>query len=694
MSAKLKKSSHSLSIKFKILMLVSMCLVIGFLSHLFYVYYVFHQNINSAAQDSLANARQRFHALEQNDIKMLSSTLTALMANDELKELFIAKDRNKLYEAAAPLFEQLKDNYGITHWYFHNLESEETNFLRIHNFKKNGDKISRFTYKKAIEDKTFASGKELGQTAFALRVVHPYYSNNNKLMGYMELGEEIEHFFSIMKDETGNEYGLIALKDHIDEASWKSIRQEKGLVNNWNDQEDILLIEATTDKLSYIGHTIKDIPTEGLILKKYHLDDKYLAQSAFPIYDAGGHKVGSVLVLTDLTLQFTQMKEEMITISLIFFAIIIVFGGFTHFFIAKIMKRIDAIVSIVKGFSEGAGNLTQRIQIQSNDELGALANWFNLFTEKIHDIIKEVKHHTDILTRGTDEILDAMTGGTESIHTISSEITTVSDHFVNNSHVVKEALSNIQELSSSASLVANEAENVTNYSTDVLYAADYGVNKLSEVVDVMNQLKNSSLHMMQVFKTLKNSSQEINKIISIITDISEQTNLLALNATIEAARAGEHGKGFAVVAAQVRKLSEESRQSADNIIKLIHENDFNISTASTTMNEEQTLVETAAQRVSGTSEEFQKILSLIKQTSEKILTISESAKQQSQVADEITGAIEQLSFSTLENAHEAKQLSLNIKDQTSTFERISDRTQLLHRLSKDLKVHTDAFTVQ
>jgi methyl-accepting chemotaxis protein len=694
MSAKLKKSTLSLSIKAKIFMLVSMCLVIGFLSNLFYIYYVFQQNINSAAQDSLANAKQRFYTLEQNDTKMLSSTLTALLDNNELKKLFVEKDRSKLYEAASPLFERLKDNYGITHWYFHNLEPDETNFLRVHNYEKNGDKISRFTYKNATAQKKFAAGKELGQTAFALRVVHPYYNSDNKLIGYMELGEEIEHFLSIMKNETRHEYGLIVLKEYVDEESWKSIRQEKGLEDNWNDHEDILLIESTDDTLSYIGHSIKDLPDEGLVLKKYHQGNAYLAQSAFPIYDAGNRKVGSTFVLTDLTLQFIQMKDEMIRVSLIFLTIIIVFGIFTHFSIAKIMKRLDAIVSIVKSFSEGAGNLTQRIQLQSDDELGALANWFNLFIEKIHVIIKEVKHHTDVLTVETDEILNAMTEGAKSIQNISADIATVSEDFMNNSDIVKEASSNIQEFSSSASLVADEAENVTNYSKDVLYAADYGANKLIEVVDAINQLKSSSIHMMQVFKTLTTSSQEISKIISIITDISEQTNLLALNATIEAARAGEHGKGFAVVADQVRKLAEESRESANNIINLIHQNDYNISTASTTMNKEQTLVETAANRVSRTSEEFEKILSLIEQTSEKILTISQSAKLQSQVADEMTGTIEQLSLSSLKNAQEAKHLSGNINDQTNIFEKIADKTKLLHSLSKDLKIHTDAFTVE
>ena len=140
---------------------------------------------------------------------MLSSLIAVIERDEKIKELYISKNKKGLYLEAKNMFEEIKDKYGITHWYF--ILPDGRCFLRVHNEKLSGDQINRYTYKEAKTTKKESSGIELGKTAYALRVVSPYYSNG-KLIGYMELGQEIDDFLNVLKTETGDEFSIIVEK--------------------------------------------------------------------------------------------------------------------------------------------------------------------------------------------------------------------------------------------------------------------------------------------------------------------------------------------------------------------------------------------------------------------------------------------------------------------------------------------------
>lgn len=358
--------------------------------------------------------------------------------------------------------------------------------------------------------------------------------------------------------------------------------------------------------------------------------------------------------------------------------------------ISKPLKNLNLML---KDISEGEGDLTRILEVQTKEEMGMLASLFNQFVGKIREVVVKVKNSSGSLSNYTDEIHSAIEQANDSIEQINVEVQSMIDGLQNNASVVQETTASIQELSSSAQMISKEAELVKQDSEQVLTASRQGVDKLGRVVDSIEQVKLSSESMAGVIETLRASSNEIVDIVNIINAIAEQTSLLALNASIEAARAGEHGRGFSVVAEEVRKLAEQSKGSAFKINDIILQISSDIQGASSTMNKEKTLVDKSVAEAHETNVSFSMILSLIEGINLKISNISQGAVQQSQISEEMAKAIDELSHIMLENVSSSERIGENIENQVATFEEIAASISELKNMAGILEAETGRFKV-
>lgn len=192
----------------------------------------------------MENFKASFSVLIERNIQKLASGLEIIIQDPGIKKEFMSNDRDALFRYGEPLFRNLREKYGITHFYF--ILPDGHCFLRLHNKDIYGDMINRHTLLKARETQSLASGIELGKTAFALRAVMPYY-HEGRLIGYLDLGEEIDHFLKIMKEQTGDECAIIADKSRLDREDWRAARKVAGLKDNWDDREDHLAMAQTNN---------------------------------------------------------------------------------------------------------------------------------------------------------------------------------------------------------------------------------------------------------------------------------------------------------------------------------------------------------------------------------------------------------------------------------------------------------------
>ncbi|MBM7562201.1 methyl-accepting chemotaxis protein [Fusibacter tunisiensis] len=439
-----------------------------------------------------------------------------------------------------------------------------------------------------------------------------------------------------------------------------------------------------TDKfaeLVELDNVIGRNQSEGLFLTLNTLSDEVAALTVAlseSVADRLQNEIASLLFKLLITV-------AVIAIGAILFAIVI----------ANVISRpITNVNVMLKDISEGEGDLTKELPVQTKEEMGTLAKLFNQFVSKIRAVVINVKENANSLSTYTEEIHNAIEQTNESLEAVNHEVQTMVDGLQSSASVVEQTTASIQELSSSAQMISKEAETVVVDSKEMLNASKTGVGKLEKVADSIGQVKVSSESMAGVIGALKLSSEEIVDIVNMINAIADQTSLLALNASIEAARAGEHGRGFSVVAEEVRKLAEQSKDSAFKINDIITQITTDIQGASETIEKEQTLVKTSVEEANETSNNFQQILKLIEGITERMTKISEGAGQQSDISEEMAKAIDNLSHIMQENVQSSERIGENVETQVATFEEIAASISELKNMATVLQSETDKFIVE
>jgi methyl-accepting chemotaxis protein len=220
-----------------------------------------------------------------------------------------------------------------------------------------------------------------------------------------------------------------------------------------------------------------------------------------------------------------------------------------------LFRDLFSLQTALNDIANGDGDLTSRININSNDEIGQVANDFNRFTDNLHAIIQHI-----------GKVAQGMTGQADSL----------SNSVQVNRHYIQEQVQNTQQasdavdtLNDSTRSINDNVENTTQHISNTLTLSEKGIVQMKSSQQSITYLASKLSDANNVVTELNKQAQDIAGIVSTIEEIAEQTNLLALNAAIEAARAGEAGRGFAVVADEVRSLSTRTSDSTTEIQNMI-----------------------------------------------------------------------------------------------------------------------------
>ncbi len=268
-------------------------------------------------------------------------------------------------------------------------------------------------------------------------------------------------------------------------------------------------------------------------------------------------------------------------------------AGIAYYISRSITKPLNKVGFMLKDISEGEGDLTKRLDINSKDEIGYLARWFDIFMDKLHDIIYQVALNTEQLASAATEI-------SSSAEELSAGVAEQTNQTTQVSTAIEEMTSTIVESSRNTSEAADKAKEAADKSQD-------GSRLSTDASSGMEEIVQSSMVTAQNIKGLAEKATAIGEIIKVIDDIADQTNLLALNAAIEAARAGEQGRGFAVVADEVRKLAERTTSATKEVADTIKGIQVDVNTANGQIEESGEVVNKGKELVENTNNALNEI---------------------------------------------------------------------------------------
>ena len=236
-----------------------------------------------------------------------------------------------------------------------------------------------------------------------------------------------------------------------------------------------------------------------------------------------------------------------------------------------LMKPVTELNNAIKDIAQGEGDLTQRLSCSSEDEFGDLSLQFNIFVDKIHESIKQVRSSTLALQQSIISMNKQANQSLELYHDQTKRTDNVATA--------------INELSSSAKEISANAHNASELASEANTMSADSQTVLDSNIAGISSLSNKMAQAQDTVTSLDQHSASIGQVLEVIKGVSEQTNLLALNAAIEAARAGEAGRGFAVVADEVRQLAQRTQESTQEIENTISELQQGSTSAVSVMNE-------------------------------------------------------------------------------------------------------------
>lgn len=389
----------------------------------------------------------------------------------------------------------------------------------------------------------------------------------------------------------------------------------------------------------------------------------------------------------------TSKTTFAIILAIIIVIVAVIIGaGLSRFMYQIIAKPIYKLRNSVSDIA--IGNLTaEDIEVNTKDEIGELAQSFNEMKLQLKTILSTLAENAEHLNTTAEEL----SASTQEVTASSFEIANQSDISVANAKrsaiSAKESSFAMEETATAISKIAEATQVLHNSALNTESIADQGEVNIQSASAQMSSIYDSTKLTTQLIQKLSKQSEEIQGITNIITGITEQTNLLALNAAIEAARAGEHGKGFAVVADEVRKLAEQSKNSANQIVQLTSEIQLETRNVEKAVQSSLATVEDGVNVIQKAGKSFNEIVQAVDDMKVQIENISAVSEQISASTEKVAASVSDITSSSVLTAEQLETTASDIQLQVSTLQEISsvstdltDRATSLQEIVNKFKV--------
>ncbi|MFY0517378.1 methyl-accepting chemotaxis protein [Lysinibacillus sp. UGB7] len=391
------------------------------------------------------------------------------------------------------------------------------------------------------------------------------------------------------------------------------------------------------------------------------------------------------------TAKQTVTRAIIISIALLILSAIV--GLYFMYFVKNsIVQPLRKVIAAAHTLAQGDLTIAQ-LKHRSNDEIGTLASAVDTLKQNLSVLIKNVQDNASHLSAASEELSASTEEVTATSIDIAQRVQETTTHLASSASASKESAVAMEETAGGVQRIAEATQNLHHDAMKMTQTANDGGHTITTAKEQMETISVSTLRIAKLTQKLSKQSEEIGQITKVITAITEQTNLLALNAAIEAARAGEHGKGFAVVANEVRKLAEESNQSAGQIVALTTEIQVDTRNVATAVDEGLSSVQDGVTMIHEAGDAFNSIASSVQAFTDQIEDISATTEQISASAEEVAASVTEIASGAGISANNSQMIVEAVDEQAATMqqvnvvaEELSNNAQQLQSLLQQFKI--------
>ncbi|MCR5218389.1 methyl-accepting chemotaxis protein [Treponema sp.] len=504
-----------------------------------------------------------------------------------------------------------------------------------------------------------------GELIWVCGVAFPIHDPDGNVVGMLGVDMSLDALSGILKNAQIYDSGYLSLIAHT------------GLIAVTKDhsQEGQLSSEFSS------GSTASMFKTSASTKEYFSFIDKIEGQTYMCFYEPldveGADETWFLGVNVPQKEVYEDGKRISKIVNFIFAITLIIVIALSYFIIRRVVKEMNKGVAAMKNIAQGDGDLTVRMEVKNENELGHMYTYFNQTMEKIQDSISLVKDVNLTMQKNGLALADNMNDTAASANQITANIESVNRQVQQQGNNVREATESMASVNNAVKALVDDIQSQSSCVVESSSAIEEMVANIKSVTGILQKNgetikllesssengRNSVEGTVLSTQKIKQQSEILLEASSVIQNIASQTNLLAMNAAIEAAHAGEAGKGFSVVADEIRKLAEDSNQQGKAI--------------TTNLTEVLSSINEVADSTAALQEIFTKIYTLTQQVSQQELTIMNAMQEQSEGGTQVLTAIKQIN-----------DVTVNVKSGSDSMHReslaINEKMEHLSRLTDEI----------